>query len=368
MSTRSLPIALLSAAALLAAAACSGTHHDSPDAGAAPDAKAIDAAVMPDGADTSPIAAPDDQWTWVDFPGSKCASGSATGIAVNPHAGATTLVFYFEGGGSCGDGSSCWGPDPTANYLAGYDATTFGSAAQVKYPVLDRSLAGNPLAAANMVYVPYCTGDLHGGTVEAQLSYNNTTIPTYFWGAKDIDIFLQRVVPTFTGTTRIISLGTSAGGFGTMLSYSQITSAFPGIRVDIIDDSGPAITAKGATDNAATFTNWGITPPAACTGCNSYRDVLDYDRQLQPNSQYAFLTFSQDTVISGDFGYTLAEYPAVMTTYSQSFASDPNAATYIVTNVQSHVVESDLSLSPDYMPWLSAMVSGGSAWVDTSYP
>src|SRR5580693_4372833 len=51
--------------------------------------------------------APDDQWTWVDFSTALCANGSPTGIAINPHAGATSLMIYFEGGGNCTSAATC---------------------------------------------------------------------------------------------------------------------------------------------------------------------------------------------------------------------------------------------------------------------
>jgi hypothetical protein len=334
------------------------------DAGAAETEAAPDDAAGEAGA--APIVAPADQWTWVDFPDSRCASGTPTGIGVNPHAGATDLVIYLEGGGACTDAASCWGPAPAANSLAGYDATTFASAQQLKYPLLDRMFTGNPIAAMNMVYVPYCTGDMHGGSVEVNLTEDGGTIPTYFWGAIDMDQFLARLVPTFAGVTRVWLYGTSAGGFGTMLEFDRVAHAF-GVRVDIIDDSGPPITAKGATDNLSLFDVWGYVAPTGCAGCNSLRDVYAFDRAEQPGSRYAFLSFAEDTVIAPRFDYTVAEYPAIIDAFSSSIANDPNAATFIVTNEASHVVESDPTLAPQYLPWITQMVTDDAAWKDETY-
>jgi hypothetical protein len=355
------------------AAPSAASGDDAGDAAASTDALPApdgDAGVESDAGDSAapagPIVAPDDQWTWVDFPTSKCASGTPTGIGVNPHAGSTDVVIYLEGGGACTTADSCWGPNPGANNVAGYDATTFATARQRQYPLLDRAYAGNPLAAMNLVYVPYCTGDMHAGATEVDFTEDGGTIPTYFWGANDMDLFLARVVPTFAGASHVWLYGTSAGGFGTMLDFDRVAHAF-GVRVDILDDSGPPITAEGATNNAAIFSAWGYAPPTGCAGCNSLRDVYDFDRQEQPNSRYAFLSFAEDTTIAPDFGYTLAEYPMVLDTFKTSIASDTNAATYIVTNEQSHVVESDLTLAPQYLPWITQMVTDDPAWTGGGY-
>src|SRR5262245_13106985 len=51
-----------------------------------------------------PIVAVPGQWTWVPVDGSKCASGSTAGIAVNlsPSADAgQDLFIYLQGGGAC---------------------------------------------------------------------------------------------------------------------------------------------------------------------------------------------------------------------------------------------------------------------------
>ena len=123
--------------------ACSSSHSGddlgAPDA-AVPDAAAFDAATVPDAAeptdgsigdaavDASPITAPADTWTWVDFPESRCANDSATGLGVNLHPGATNVLVYFEGGGACSSADTCWGATPQAKNLNGYNATTFMNA------------------------------------------------------------------------------------------------------------------------------------------------------------------------------------------------------------------------------------------------
>ncbi len=233
---------------------------------------------------------------------------------------------------------------------------------QLQYPALVRTTAGNPFSAMNMVYIPYCTGDLHYGNTTSTLQVNGTPTPTYFWGAKDMDVFLARLVPTFSNVSRVISLGTSAGGFGSYLNFDRLAHAF-GVRVDVIDDSGPPLTTQGQSDNSGLFSAWGVVPPAGCNACNSFLNIMKFDRQSQPQSRLGFLSLAEDTVISADFGYGLSAYgPEIESLFSANFGADPNVATYIVGGDPGHVVESQAALAAGYLPWMTALVSGSSAW------
>jgi hypothetical protein len=313
--------------------------------------------------------APDDTWTWVDFPGALCASGTPTGLAVNPHAGATQLLIYLQGGGFCADGPGCWGAAPTANNLEGYDAGTFFAAnnAQLRYPALDRKAAGNPFAGMNMVFIPYCTGDLHSGDTIANLRLaDGGVMPTYFYGAHDLELFLQRLVPTFASTARVWLIGTSAGGFGTLFDFNLVANAF-GVGVDIIDDSGPPLVGNGKTDNAGMFAGWSSVLPDA--GFTSLAQLLDYDLQVQttfsPPGEFGFLSFEEDTTIAPDFGYDAGtQYPPLMLQFSASLSPAPTAATFLVYNYPSHVVESALWTAPIYFPWMTQMVTRDAGWAD----
>ncbi len=130
----------------------------------------------------------------------------------------------------------------------------------------------------------------------------------------------------------------------------------------------PSIVSKTGTDNAGLFKAWGVVPPVACPTCKSHADVLAANRKSQPASKFAFMSFAEDPVISKDFGYTVAEYPAVLDKFAaEQVTGDANAATFIVMNKQQHVVQSDLASAPAYLPWLTIMVNDDPAWASKSY-
>ncbi len=314
----------------------------------------------------TPITAPPDTWTWVDFPESRCASGTPTGLGINPHAGATQLLIFMQGGGSCASGESCWGSDPGAANLDGYDAAKFGVNPQLGYPIFSRTGNTNPFTDWGYVFIPYCTGDLHGGTLERDLVYDGGTVPTYFWGGTDLALFLPRLTATFPDVTRVVITGGSAGGFGTMLSFDRVADAF-GTRVDLLDDSGPPIVAKNGTQNGL-LAYWGYQTPGNCAApCNSFEKVLDAARQRQPGSRYGFMSFQSDPTISTDYGYSLAEYATLLDDTVNAWPADGGMRAFIVTNEERHVVMSELLLAPQYLPWITQMVNDDPAWENITY-
>lgn len=343
--------------------AADATTGDAADVDAPPE---VDASVDADPA-TAPIVASPDEWTWIDFAASRCASGTPTGLGINPHAGSTDLVIYLQGGGQCTTGATCWGTSPTATFLDGYGADEFARFGPPAFALLDRASSANPLRAANMVFVPYCTGDLHAGTREIDLQAGGMTKPTYFWGGSDLDVFLKRLAPTFPDVRHVWLVGASAGGFGTFLSFDRVARAFGSARVDILDDSGPPILASGATHNGD-LAYWGYETPSSCAApCDTYAAVVTAARQQQPSSRIGYLLFAEDSTLWSRFHYpTIEDYAGAIDAFTAGL-SDPNQAAFVVRNEQAHVVESDHSLDAQDLPWIQAMVTDDPAWASASY-
>lgn len=333
-----------------------------PDAVMAQLDAATDAA--PDAAAAAPIDAPADTWTFVAFPESRCAYGTSTGIGINPHPGATTLLVFLEGGGACSNATDCY-TSPAAAHLSGYDATTFGVGPS--RPAILTRVAQNPLAEASMVFVPYCTGDLHSGSAVVDFDVGGTTRHTYFHGALDMEAYLARIAITFPDVTRVVLAGTSAGAFGTTFNFDRVREAFHDLRVDVIDDSGPAIDPTPTSPDATATLVWGTQLPPGC--CADAQALYDHDRAAQPASRYAFLSYEFDSTIGARFGYGTAGYPVALDPFVAHVQSGANAATFIVNNTATtgaHVVESRPASDAAVLAWLSAMLSDDPSWTSTS--
>ncbi|MFO0642091.1 MAG: pectin acetylesterase-family hydrolase [Polyangiaceae bacterium] len=325
----------LSLAVSLLAPACSATSADpGPDGGISTDSSvptptdaSADAGAEPPG---EPIVAPADVWTWVDFPASRCLKGSPTGLGVRIRPGSRRLVLYMMGGGGCST-AACWGPDPGAQNLDGYGKAEFdGEGLKTNLAVFDTSPGTtNPFADANMVMVPYCTGDAHTGTRAVDLDVGGEKKTTYFYGARNMETFLRRLAPTFPGVDRIFLVGTSAGGAGAKYNYARVKASF-GKRVDSIVDSAPGIdTASDIAKAREKATLYGATVPG-CPTCQVEADVHSYNRSLDPKSRYAFLSFRYDNVTKNDL--TLAEFSTALQDYVKRLDEDPEAGALVVDN------------------------------------
>ena len=327
-------------AACIGLVACSGGSEGTPplDAGHAKDARARDA--QPDakgrvdvstardsGADVgevsavdsggdsalrvAPLVAPPNQWTWTYIPGSACADGSQTGFAINPASPASTdTLVFLEGGGACWDGTSCWGPVSSAFYVAtGYGQAAFQTDPQVAaIYLLNRANTANPFRDKNIVYIPYCTGDVFAGSNVTTLSYAGVSHETHFVGYDNLTLFLRYITATFPDTSRLWLAGDSAGGFGAALNFEHVQGALPKARVDVIDDSGQPV--EPGPGRWAVWSNaWNMQLPAGCPGCKTDPGAfVDYYSAKYPQQRFGLISYAYDTVISPFMGLTLAEF------------------------------------------------------------
>jgi len=90
-----------------------------------------------------------------------------------------------------------------------------------------------------MVYVPYCTGDVFGGTKpNSTVITSNTLPPQQFVGYTNLGLFYRSFGASYIDSEKILLAGSSAGGFGTLLSFDRTQEFFRKSEVIVISDSG----------------------------------------------------------------------------------------------------------------------------------
>ncbi|MBM4363078.1 MAG: hypothetical protein FJ104_10385, partial [Deltaproteobacteria bacterium] len=259
-------------------------------------------------------------WVWHAVEGTKCRDGSPAGIYT--HEGtADGLFFYLEGGGACSSPGFCnFNPASVATSLSGTGETVLGSAAGAIGPrqqpgvyegnvlrgVFDLSNAANPFKDWHMVYVPYCTGDVHFGSKENG-TIPGVAAPQQFVGYRNMQKFVARVVPTFKDrVSQVVLAGSSAGGFGAALNASLVQDNFGEVPVDIVIDSGPPFTDKymPVCLQQRWRALWGLNDsmPPDCTECRQadgggMLKLADFLQRKHPNSSIALISSVQDEVI-----------------------------------------------------------------------
>jgi len=274
-----------------------------------------------DGGSDLRIEAPARTWTWIDFPESRCRNGSATGIGVNLNPGSDKVMIYLQGGGACFNSSTCAG-NPQSFSAANLGDRSTG--------IFDRGDTENPVKDFNMVFVPYCTGDVHAGNAE-NVMVDGVTEPQQFVGYANIGKYLTRIVPTFPNATQVLLTGESAGGFGSAANYDHVQNAFGTVPVALVDDSGPTLDSSVVAPclQQQWREYWGLddTLLADCgAGCNDPNDFLtDYVASIRarhPNLRAGLISSTSDQVIRGFFGFSANNCTAqVPNTTAPAFAA-----------------------------------------------
>lgn len=246
---------------------------------------------------------PNGAWKYHEFPDTFCRNGTKAGITVFKNSASKKLMFFFEGGGACFDEASCL-TNPAA-----VDAMDRAGPAG---GILDRSNPANPVKDWNFVYVPYCTGDVFGGTNPSGMvdSLFNPG-PHKFVGFLNTQAFLNRVVPTFPDMNDVLVTGVSAGGFGASTSVVLIQRAFPNIKGKLLNDSGPPMPGSVLASCLQKQWRelWGYDNSilkdcgAACPNKDDY--TMDYGLYLAKtfgNRYSGLIESAQDGIISAFFG------------------------------------------------------------------
>jgi hypothetical protein len=189
-------------------------------------------------------------WIKVEPEGAVCGNGSQYKFWVNYSEQVDNLVVVMEPGGACWDFDSCTGRNGIrgAANVDGLPDDHFEFASVIS-PFLQRFDLTSPTRDWNMVYVPYCTGDVHTGNnvieyedetgVEAPVTFHHA-------GHDNVGKVVEWIDGNFTHIPKMLITGCSAGGAGSITNYwffrNGVTAAQQGY---LLDDSGPIFPSGG---------------------------------------------------------------------------------------------------------------------------
>jgi hypothetical protein len=350
-------------------------------------------------------------WTWVAFPDSVCTNAvrqpsgayqfgtSPTGLAVR-WGTSTDLVVFLQGGGACWDFFTCGGAaiapapytiDKTAT-AGPFGPNEFVTDVYALYPnswVHPQNLPA-ALANATMVFVPYCTGDVHSGDKITTYPSPIQGLPSVTWhhaGHANVMAFLKRLGATFPSPGKVVVSGSSAGGFGSLANYPAFRWYWPNAKMYLVDDSGPPLAGNAipATTRAAWYANWnmGASLDPFCASCrNDMSAGMRALASLFPQDRMALLSHLQDGTIRTFFGTisTAGPQPMAAATFETALRAlgttmDPGTANqkYFFTNTPTptrHPILDDPTLettpAPGVAPWIQDMVSDAPGWASKS--
>jgi hypothetical protein len=187
---------------------------------------------------------------WQAIPGGddcRCADGSPFEIWERP-ADPTKVMLYFEGGGACFSAETC-GPDSLT-----YERNLELGVAPDRGGVFDETNPENPIANHSIVYVPYCTGDVHLG--DSVTEYSDTVTIDHN-GFPNADKGLQTVLANYPDVEQLLVAGSSAGSIPTPAFAGLAADELPGTEIITFGDSSAAYPDVPAL-NVAIGGLWGV--------------------------------------------------------------------------------------------------------------
>lgn len=190
--------------------------------------------------------ADDREWRHVPLGGdTRCGDGSDYSLLVRK--GITNDVFIqFSGGGACWDNATCTAPVTLSSILEDPNDRNLSSFYLPNVPfVFPRILSGpldagdpaNPFKDWNMVFVPYCTGDLHVGNASRTYDQGGRQTEVHHNGRKNTLASLEWVFANFPQPGKIVVSGESAGAWASAFWAPTIARRYPAQPIYQVSDA-----------------------------------------------------------------------------------------------------------------------------------
>lgn len=282
------------------------------------------------------------KWEMVELPassGASCGNGTPYRFFVNRTPFTSKTVVMFEGGGACWEKATCENkggvqlaavnPDgiPT-NYMSDWNR-------QAHYGLVTPFTARiDPLTSVqtqswNIVYLTYCTGDVHAGNKVTTYSDATGSIAWYHRGAVNAKAVSDWMAANLPKPDVLLLTGFSAGGVGSTVTFPYMRTTVKAGKAALLADSGPLFWTPRDGDPAQYPSQplhnkirqvWGLDEPNGLAtelitkypgagDTNNLGSVTAGLNKIFPNDRIGYAMFQEDMDFSA-FSYT-AFYPDI---------------------------------------------------------
>jgi len=291
--------------------------------------------------------------------GPLCLYGEPYTMATR-NSGSDDLLIFLQGGGAC------WFPNS-----GGLCAASSSAAGQLPIPInglLSPDPSKSPLAGTSAVYVPYCDGGLHASDADYD-SNDDGNIDLYHRGLHNLSASLDVAMGVFPAPSRVILAGVSGGAYGALFALPLVSQAYPGVPIDVLNDSGIGITRPDdPVFNQAVVEYWNIEDffPASVPNVmpeGSPTTLLNWQLKQDANIRMGMFSYAQDSTIGTFF---LGLDPSVFEGLLRSTVADVETAneqrvrSFIADGGSHTFLGGDLSLSVEGVTlydWVDAMIN-----------
>lgn len=299
-----------------------------------------------------------------------CARGTAYSFWVRPGK-VNKLLLYFEGGGGCWDARSCAPGSKFFNDATGdYDnpASLDG--------VFDLSNASNPFKDYYMVFVPYCTGDVHmGNNIKTYKADDGTELTIYHKGYVNSSAAVDWAYDHFDGPEQVFVAGCSAGSIGSIVFAPRVIQHYPSSQVLQLGDS-EAFVFDHPVDLESTykahenFPNWIPGVEAIQPGRFTMSTFYSAIAAFYPNNSFAQYNTGHDFVQQGFYianlrpqGTPVPWESALQSSLAEIHSASPNFHSYTSAGNEHCITPTDRFYTEQvggvaFRDWVSDMANG----------
>jgi hypothetical protein len=174
-----------------------------------------------------------------------CSDGSAFKIYFKK--GKTNnLLINFSGGGASWDDTTGTHPatylnffdDLSAKKLQGfYTPSLIRLMPQMLIGITENDNPANPFRDWNVVYIPYCTGDLHMGHSTRQYRTGNTSMEVHHNGRVNSAKALEWMYKNIASPAKIVVSGESAGAYGSAFWAPAVADHYTASKIYQLSDA-----------------------------------------------------------------------------------------------------------------------------------
>ncbi len=147
------------------------------------------------------------------------------------------LLINFQGGGMCWNGQTCYTPTTTFDDAVLPNDSGDNPALNVA-GITDLGNPENPFVNYDMIFVNYCTGDMHTGNAVQGYDFEGTWYEMRYNGAVNASAALNWVYANIPDPDSVFITGCSAGSAGAAFWAADIMSHYPNERAVLLGDSG----------------------------------------------------------------------------------------------------------------------------------
>jgi hypothetical protein len=174
-----------------------------------------------------------DDWREVAGPeGTLCAFGDPYRWYVRDGTDTDKLMIYFQAGGAC------WSAETCAQNAPGWSKAISEAELKSYRGMFEFENADNPVTDHTIVFVPYCSGDVHAGAtdVEYPSTVGGPTVSIHHRGALNAQAALNWTYANYPAPKEVLVVGSSAGGIGSIYHAANVMQHYKDAQVAQFSD------------------------------------------------------------------------------------------------------------------------------------